>query len=299
MTARHLRHVAVGHPHAVSQVPQAQAQFPGPLPDVAALPAHHASLAVGALCGRDLRRGLQRRLDPRLDLHAHVAVTARQLRHVSVGHPNPVSQVLHAHAHHAGALPDETALPVDHAALAVDDPLSGDLSQHHRGLLPHLRGPRPAPVRNLRQVARGHAHPGRKLLHREPAPPGSSHELGIGPRIRCGAGSVNARSRHVASSCNEEAGPPPCRRQSRSDPCPDGRDCLLGWRCCRGEWPVRHPPESSPGQAPSWGWGKRDGSPQGERAEEATTPVRGAAWWNGAPVQAGAGRRRPGVQAEH
>ena len=37
----------------------------------------------------------------------------------------------------------------------------------------------------------------------------------------------------------------------------------------------------------------------GERAAEATTPVRGAAWWNGAPVQAVAGRRRPGVQAEH
>ena len=48
-----------------------------------------------------------------------------------------------------------------------------------------------------------------------------------------------------------------------------------------------------------WGWGKRDGSPQGERAGEAATPVRGAAWWNGAPVQAGAGRRRPGIQAGH
>ena len=78
-------------------------------------------------------------------------------------------------------------------------------------------------------------------------------------------------------------------------------------------------PESSPGQAPScigaqvlprpesgrrpvrrvWGWGKRDGSPQGERAGEAATPVRGAAWWNGAPVQAGAGRWRPGIQAGH
>ena len=48
-----------------------------------------------------------------------------------------------------------------------------------------------------------------------------------------------------------------------------------------------------------WGWGKRDGSPQGERAKEAAAPVRGAAWWNGAPVQAVARRRRPGVQAGH
>ena len=136
----------------------------------------------------------------------------------------------------------------------------------------------------------------------------------ISPRPELALGPVNARSRHVASSCNEEAGPPPCGRQSRSNPCPDGRDCLLGWRCCRGEWPVRHPPESSPGQLRHrgqvlppkrrpvrrvWGWGKRDGSPQGERAGEAATPVRGAAWWNGAPVQAVAGRRRPGVQAGH
>ena len=37
----------------------------------------------------------------------------------------------------------------------------------------------------------------------------------------------------------------------------------------------------------------------GERAEEATPPVRGAAWWNGARVQAVARRRRPGVQAGH
>ena len=190
--------------------------------------------------------------------------------------------------------------PVDDAALAVDGSLPGDLSQHRHGLLAHLRSPRPFPVRNLRKVANGHVHQRRKLLHREPPPPRRSPELALGPRIRYGAGSVNARSRHVASSCNEEAGPPPCRRQSRSNPCPDGRDCLLGWRCCRGEWPVRHPgiksgaastegrvrgkpPESSPGQAPScighrshpqpesgrrpvrrvWGWGKRDGSPQG------------------------------------
>ena len=183
--------------------------------------------------------------------------------------------------------------PGHHAALSVDGSLPGDLSQHRRDLLPHLRSPRPATVRNLRQVSRTHAHPGRKLLHGESPPPRRSPELALGP--------VNARSRHVASSCNEEAGPPPCRRQSRSNPCPDGRDCLLGWRCCRGEWPVRHPgiksgaasvegrvrgkpPESSPGQAPSCighrshprpesgrrpvpdacGVGvKRDGSPQG------------------------------------
>ena len=192
----------------------------------------------------------------------------------------------------ACALPDEAALPGHDAALAVDGPLPGDLSQDRRDLLPHLGSPRPATVRNLRQVARTHAHQRRKLLHGEPAPPHRSPELALGP--------VNARSRHVASSCNEEAGPPPCRRQSRSNPCLDGRDCLLWWRCCRGEWPVRHPgiksgaasvqghvrgkpPESSPGQAPScighrshpqpesrrrpvrrvWGWGKRGGSPQG------------------------------------
>ena len=93
---------------------------------------------------------------------------------------------------------------------------------------------------------------------------------------------------------------------------PDGRDCLLGWRCCRGEWPVRHPgiksgaasvqgrvrgkpPESSPGQAPScighrshpqpesrrrpvrrvWGWGKRDGSPQGRPGGGGNAPRAG------------------------
>ena len=97
-------------------------------------------------------------------------------------------------------------------------------------------------------------------------------------------------------------------------PCPDGRDCLLGWWCCCGEWPVRHPgiksgaasaegrvrgkpPESSPGQAPSCigaqvlpptgveektcatrvGLGEEGWKPAGERAEEATPPVRGAA----------------------
>ena len=140
---------------------------------------------------------------------------------------------MHGHAQGAGALPDEAALPGHDAALAVDGPLPGDLSQHRRDLLPHLRSPRPFPVRNLRKVANGHVHQRRKLLHGDPAPPRRSPELALG--------SVNARSRHVASSCNEEAGPPPCRRQSRSNPCPDGRDCLLGWRCCRGEWPVRHP----------------------------------------------------------
>ena len=48
-----------------------------------------------------------------------------------------------------------------------------------------------------------------------------------------------------------------------------------------------------------WGWGKRDGSPQGERAEEAAIPVRGATSRSGPPVQAGAGRWRPGIQAGH
>ena len=47
------------------------------------------------------------------------------------------------------------------------------------------------------------------------------------------------------------------------------------------------------------GLGEEGWKPAEERAEEATTPVRGAAWWNGAPVQAVAGRRRPGVQAGH
>ena len=47
------------------------------------------------------------------------------------------------------------------------------------------------------------------------------------------------------------------------------------------------------------GLGEEGWKPAEERAEEATTPVRGAAWWNGAPVQAVARRRRPGVQAGH
>ena len=69
--------------------------------------------------------------------------------------------------------------------------------------------------------------------------------------------------------------------------------CASGHRSCPR-------PESGRRPVPRvWGWGKRDGSPQGERAGEAATPVRGAAWWNGAPVQAVAGRRRPGVQAGH
>ena len=79
------------------------------------------------------------------------------------------------------------------------------------------------------------------------------------------------------------------------------------------------PPESSPGQAPSCigaqvpppagvgekicgtrvGLGEEGWKPAGERAGESATPVRGAAWWNGATVQAVAGRRRPGVQAGH
>ena len=47
------------------------------------------------------------------------------------------------------------------------------------------------------------------------------------------------------------------------------------------------------------GLGEEGWKPAGERAEEAATPVRGAAWWNGAPVRAVARRRRPGVQAGH
>ena len=47
------------------------------------------------------------------------------------------------------------------------------------------------------------------------------------------------------------------------------------------------------------GLGEEGWKPAGERAEEATPPVRGAAWWNGARVQAVARRRRPGVQAGH
>ena len=47
------------------------------------------------------------------------------------------------------------------------------------------------------------------------------------------------------------------------------------------------------------GFGEEGWQPAGERAGEAATPVRGAAWWNGAPVQAIARRRRPWVQAGH
>ena len=47
------------------------------------------------------------------------------------------------------------------------------------------------------------------------------------------------------------------------------------------------------------GLGEEGWKPAGERAEEAAPPVRGVAWWNGAPVQAVARRRRPRVQAGH
>ena len=79
------------------------------------------------------------------------------------------------------------------------------------------------------------------------------------------------------------------------------------------------PPESSPGQgsvvhraqvlppagvgektcAMCVGLGEEGWKPAGERAEEAVTLVPGAAWWNGARVQAVARRRRPRVQAGH
>ena len=201
MTPRHLRHVAVGDAHAVSQVPQAHAQLPGPLPDVAGLPGHDDALAVGALGGRDLRRSLQRRLDPCLDLDAHVLAATGNLRHVAVGHANAVGQVLHGHAQGAGALPDEAALAGHDAALAVDGPLTGDLAQHRRDLLAHLRSPRPATVRNMRQVARIHAHQGRKLLHGEPAPPRRRPELALRARRLLGPiGLCRRCRRHVASS---------------------------------------------------------------------------------------------------
>ena len=76
-------------------------------------------------------------------------------------------------------------------------------------------------------------------------------------------------------------------------------------------------PESSPGQAPScigarvmpptgvgektcatrMGLGEEGWKPAGERAGKAAPRTGIAAWWNGATVQADAGRRRPGVQA--
>ena len=91
-------------------------------------------------------------------------------------------------------------------------------------------------------------------------------------------------------------------------PCPDGRDCLLGWRSCRGiagaasRNQVRgglcgrpcagQAPGINPGQAPScighrshprpesrsrpvlcvWGWAKWDGSPQGSGRRRQRSP---------------------------
>ena len=98
---------------------------------------------------------------------------------------------MHGHAQGAGALPDEAALAGHGAALAVDDPLARNLSQHRRDLLPHLRGPRRTPRRKPRQVARAHAHQGRELLHGDPPPPRRRPELGL---RRPGSGCHRCRS---------------------------------------------------------------------------------------------------------
>ena len=242
----HLRQVAVGDASAVGKLPQIHAQLPGPLPDVAGLAVHHASLAVGALRGRDPRRGLQRRLHPGLDLHTHALAAPGHLGHVAVGHPHAAGQVLHGHAQGACALPDEAALAGDDAALAVDGPLSGDLSQDRRDLLPHLRRPRPAPVRNPRQVSRAHAHQGRQLLHGEPPPPCRSPQLALRRRPRrLRSGCHRCRRHHdllllcgvafgLRPLAGKEEGPPPANEDG---PCEWGCVVRPGGPAVSGDGP--------------------------------------------------------------
>ena len=104
------------------------------------------------------------------------------LGHVTGRYAHAFGQLLHAHAQLSGTLPDVAALPVHHTALAVDDPLPGDLPQHRHRLLPHPRRPRLAARRKPGQVARGHTHLVGKLLHREPAAPRCGPELRLSRR---------------------------------------------------------------------------------------------------------------------
>ena len=221
----HLGHVAGGHPHVFRQALQAKAHLPSPLPDVAALPPpfHHSALAVGALGGRDLHRTAQHRFDPRLYRRAHVLPAPRHLRHVADGHPQPLGQVLLAHAQGAGAFPDVGALPLDQAALPVDDPLAGHLAQHRHGPLPQQGRPGPAPAGHRGQVAVVDAHPVRQLLQVEAVPPGRRPEFALGLALAlsllrrlsgvsvvvepCRGVDVGSRL-DVASSKTQKAGPP-------------------------------------------------------------------------------------------
>ena len=54
------------------------------------------TIDAGTLRRRDLRGSLQRRRDPRMDLHAHVPATTRHLRHIAGSHPHAFSQVASA-----------------------------------------------------------------------------------------------------------------------------------------------------------------------------------------------------------
>ena len=174
---------------------------------------------------------------PRTVLHAHVPAATGHLGDVAVGHPRALGQLPHAHAPLTGTLPDVAALAGHHDALAVDDPLPGNLSQGRHGLLAHLGRPLPAPRRNLRQVAHTHAHPGRKLLHGEPAPPGRSPELGLRRRLlRSSSSSRHHCRRHrsvllrmccvafdLRPLAGKEEGPPRTRRPFELGMCCESR----------------------------------------------------------------------------
>ena len=80
-------------------------------------------------------------------------------------------------------------------------------------------------------------------------------------------------------------------------PCPDGRDCLLGWRSCRGEWPVLRPGIKS-GAASAEGRvrGKpRNQSGAGSRRASGTGPTPGRS--RGADLCDACGVGRSGMEA--
>ena len=140
-----------------------------------------------------------------------------------------VGQILHGHAQRAGPLPDEAALAAHDAALAVDDPLAGDFSQDRRDLLPHLRRPLPAPVRNLRQVSRRHAHPGRELLHGEPPPPCRRPQLALSRPRRLGSGCHRCCRHHDLLLCCVASGlRPPAGKEEGPSPTNGSGPCEWG-----------------------------------------------------------------------
>ena len=181
----HVRHVTGGHPDQVRQFPHAQAQLPGPLPDVGAASAGDAAHAVGQPGGRNLPRAAQGRLDPGLDAGAHVPLASRRLGHVAVGHAHHDGQGLEGQALPPGPLPDDAALAGDGAALAVDDALPRDLAQDRPDPFRHHGGPGPVPVGHRAQVAVVDAHQGGQLFEGEAVPPGRRPELALGLALVC------------------------------------------------------------------------------------------------------------------